>query len=344
MILARLFTRIAVAVSAFVVSLTFATTIASAESAELPSRLRRPVALQLSANVDFLFVANRRGGSVSIVDLANKKTVAEFAVGKQLSDLVVTPDQKWLLATDEAAHELVVIEINASQGPNLARPLSSIGRNASTLLWDGWLSSNYHALQVAVNRRLSKGILIKGAYTYSAAINMTDDTGWAGVGWNAQSQISRNRARAGYDIPQNFQLGLVAELPFGKGKSWASEGPAAAVLGGWQLSSIYSAVAGRPFTVGAAGGSVNSPGNPQTPDIIGATSYPRGTGPGDSWFNPNAFRPVEFSPGYNTTTGRRFGTAGRNILRNPGYANIDISVVRNFRLTCQKDFPVLCIH
>ncbi len=233
----------------------------------------------------------------------------------------------------QTSNQFADIEINASQGPNLARPLSSIGRNASTLLWDGWLSSNYHALQVAVNRRLSKGVLIKGAYTYSAAINMTDDTGWAGVGWNAQSQISRNRARAGYDIPQNFQLGVVAELPFGKGKSWASEGPAAAVLGGWQLSSIYSAVAGRPFSVSAAGGSVNSPGNSQTPDIIGATSYSRGTGPGDSWFNPNAFRPVEFSPGYNTTTGRRFGTAGRNILRNPGYANIDISVVRNFRLT-----------
>jgi hypothetical protein len=25
------------------------------------------------------------------------------------------------------------------------------GRTASTLYWDGWLSSNYHALQVAVN-------------------------------------------------------------------------------------------------------------------------------------------------------------------------------------------------
>ena len=233
----------------------------------------------------------------------------------------------------QTSNQFADIEINASQGPNLARPLSSIGRNASTLLWDGWLSSNYHALQVAVNRRLSKGILIKGAYTYSKAINMTDDTGWAGVGWNAQSQISRNRAVAGYDIPQNFQLGTVAELPFGKGKKWANDGAAAAVLGGWQLSGIYSGVSGRPFSVSAAGGSVNSPGNSQTPDIITPVTYLRGTGPGQSWFDPNAFRPVEFSPGYNTTTGRRFGSAGRNILRNPGYSNIDISLVRSFRLT-----------
>ena len=112
MILARSCARIAAAVFAVVSPLALAATI---ESAEFSAHLRRPVALQLSANEDCLFVANRRGGSVSIVDLTNKKSVAEFAVGKQLSDLVVTPDQKWLLATDEAAHELVVIEINASQ-------------------------------------------------------------------------------------------------------------------------------------------------------------------------------------------------------------------------------------
>lgn len=236
----------------------------------------------------------------------------------------------------QTSNQFADIEINASQGPNLPRPLAALGRNASTLMWDGWLSSNYHALQVAINRRLSRGILIKGAYTYSAAINMTDDTGWAGVGWNAQSQIARNRARAGYDIPQNFQIGLSAELPFGKGKKWASDGAAATVLGGWQLSSIYSAVAGRPFSVSAAGGSVNSPGNSQTPDIIAPVTYLRGTGPGQSWFDPNAFRPVEFSLGNNATfpvASRRFGTAGRNILRNPGYANIDISLVRSFRLS-----------
>ena len=242
----------------------------------------------------------------------------------------------------QTSNQFADIEINASQGPNLARPLSSIGRNASTLLWDGWLSSNYHALQVAVNRRLSKGVLIKGAYTYSKAINMTDDTGWAGVGWNAQSQIARNRAVAGYDIPQNLQVGVVAELPFGKGKKWVGDGAGAAVLGGWTVSSIYSAVSGRPFSVGAAGGSVNSPGNAQTPDIIangGKVPYLRGTGPGNSWFDPNAFLPVEFTKAYqdarinNTTLPRRFGTAGRNILRNPGYANIDMSLVRSFRFT-----------
>src|SRR5262249_30184757 len=143
------------------------------------------------------------------------------------------------------------------------------GRTASTLLWDGFLSANYHALQVAVNRRFSNGLLIKGAYTYSAAINMTDDTGWAGLTFNSPSAISRNRARAGYDIPHNLQVGFGYELPFGKGKRWAGRGPAGAVVGGWQISSIFSHFTGRPFTVTASGGSlVATNGGTQTPDQI----------------------------------------------------------------------------
>jgi outer membrane receptor protein involved in Fe transport len=233
----------------------------------------------------------------------------------------------------QTTHQFADININVAQGPNQSRVLSGIGRNANTLLWNGFLSANYHALQVALNRRFSRGIFVKGAYTWSKAINMTDDTGWAGLPlFNAQSQISRNRARAGYDIPHNFQIGVAAELPFGKGRRWASDGAASQILGGWQLSGIFSAVAGRPFTVTADGGSLNAPGNSQTPDIIGETSYLNGTGPGDSWFNPNAFRPVEFSPGYSTAN-RRWGTAGRNILRNPGFVNLDLSLIRSFRLT-----------
>src|SRR5262249_11248401 len=54
-------------------------------------------------------------------------------------------------------------------------------RSTQTNMWDGYLSSHYHALQVALNKSFSKGLLVKGAYTYSKAIDMTDEDGWAGV-------------------------------------------------------------------------------------------------------------------------------------------------------------------
>jgi len=234
----------------------------------------------------------------------------------------------------QTTHQFATLNVNVSQKPNVnIRPLASIGRTANTFLWDGWLSSNYHSLQVALNRRFSRGIFIKGAYTWSKAINMTDDTGTAGLPlFNAVSEISRNRALAGYDIPHNFQFGTAVELPFGKGKQWATDGAAAKVLGGWTVSGIFSALSGRPFTVTAGGGSLNSPGNTQTPDIVGETTILGGTGRGQSWFDPNAFRLVD-TPGFNSATDRRYGTAGRDILRNPGFVNLDFSLARTFRVT-----------
>lgn len=233
------------------------------------------------------------------------------------------------------------VELNAAQTPNSTRFLQQkYGRTASTLMWNGLASTSYHALQVAVNRRYSNGLFLKGAYTWSKAINFFDDSGWAGFPlFNAQSQIGRNRGLAGYDIPHNFQVGAAYELPFGKGKKYASDGVAAKIVGGWGLSGIYSAVSGRPLTVTAAGGSLNAPGNTQTPDLIGDISYPKNTGPGVQWFSPGAFRLVEQSPEWlasvaaGTTRPFRFGTSGRSVLRGPGFSNLDVSLVRSFLLT-----------
>ncbi len=231
------------------------------------------------------------------------------------------------------------VNINVAQTPNSSRFLQQrYGRTANTLMWDGLASTSYHALQVAVNRRFSNGMMIKGAYTFSKAINFFDDSGWAGFPlFNAQSQIGRNRGLAGFDIPHNVQIGAFYELPFGKGKKFLSDSVAGKVLGGWSLSGIGSIVSGRPLTVTAAAGSLNAPGNSQTPDIVGNINYPKNTGPGTFWFDPNAFMPVEFSAAWlaSTPTTRpfRYGTAGRSILRGPGFTNFDLSLTRRFLVT-----------
>ena len=66
-------------------------------------------------------------------------------------------------------------------------------------------------------------------------------------------------------------MGWLYELPFGKGKSLAKSGAAAAVLGGWQVNGIMSAYTGTPFTVGAPGSSLNAPNNTQTADQVNTT-------------------------------------------------------------------------
>jgi hypothetical protein len=200
------------------------------------------------------------------------------------------------------------------------------GRTVATNMWDGYLSSSYNSLQVAVNRSFSKGLMVKGAYTWSHAIDYTDADGWASVGWNWAPVFQRNRATAGFDRTHNLQLGWVYELPFGKGKPYLQSGLVSKVIGNWQLSGIESCYTGTPFTVGAPDTSLNDAGtNTQTANQVKPHVQRIGAvGPGHYYYDPTAFVPV---------TTQTFGTSGRNILRNPGVWNTDMTIMRVFPVT-----------
>jgi hypothetical protein len=225
-----------------------------------------------------------------------------------------------------SVHLLADYDINAGSpgSGNTGRPqYAAYKRTLATNMWDGYLSSNYHSLQVAVNRSFSKGLLVKGAYTYSKAIDYTDADGWASVNWNWGPVFQRNRASAGFDRTQVLQMGWVYELPFGKGKKYAQSGIAAAVLGSWQVNGVLSAYTGTPFTVTSPGDSLNAPNNTQTANQVLATVNKLGNaGPGQYYYDPNAFAAV--------TASNTFGTSGRNILRNPGVFNTDLDITREF--------------
>jgi hypothetical protein len=192
-------------------------------------------------------------------------------------------------------------------------------------MWDGYLSSEYNSLQVAINKQFSHGLLLKGAYTYSHAIDYTDSDGWASVGWNWAPVFQRNRATAGFDRTNVFQMGWVYELPFGTGKMTAKSGVPAALFGGWVLNGVFSAFTGTPFTVSAPGGALNAPNNTQTANqITPVVNFLGGVGPGTYWYNPADFAPV--------TTPLTFGNTGRNIFRAPGVINSDLDLTRDFRI------------
>ena len=113
------------------------------------------------------------------------------------------------------------------------------------------------------------------------------------------------------------------ELPFGKGKQFAHEGPLSYIVGNWQVNGITSAYTGTPFTISAPGGSLNAPSNSQTADQVKSNVQRIGAvGPGTWYYDPTAFKAV--------TDPLRFGTTGRNIMRNPGVWNTDLSIFRNF--------------
>ncbi len=212
-------------------------------------------------------------------------------------------------------------DINASRPGegNAGRPYAAItGRRLAINMWDSYLNSDYHSLQVAVNRQLTgKGPMLKGAYTWSKSLNMADDEGWAGVNWDHLDVFDRNRARAGYDRTHMFAMGFLYTLPFLQNSNSA----AASVLGNWQFTGTLSFYSGRPRTISASGASLNAASASQTADQVGAVRQLGGVGPGQHFYNRDAFAPV---------TEQRFGTSGRNILDGPGISNLDLSLIKEF--------------
>ena len=130
-------------------------------------------------------------------------------------------------------------------------------------------------------------------------------------------------ALAGYDRTHNFKVFGTYELPLGRGQRWLTQGFVNKIAGGWQINGIMSLVGGTPFTVSSSATALNSPGNAETANQV--VEYVPIYGGLTPYFDPKAF---------SAPTGAGvFGNTGRDILRGPGYFNLDASVFRGFRIT-----------
>lgn len=208
-------------------------------------------------------------------------------------------------------------------GGNAGRVLNQRfpGRTADTLVVRPFGTSNYNSLQAQLTRRFLGGYQMQAAYTWSKAIAYASEAD-STLAFNAPQVLRRNRALTNYDRPHNLQLAFLAELPFGTNKRWLQQGWGRRLMGGWQLNGILSSYSGTPFTVTASGASLNAPNNTQTADQVKPqVEILGGTGPGQPFFDPLAFRPV---------TEVRFGNSGLNILRGPGLVNLDLGLFREF--------------
>ncbi|MBM3728641.1 MAG: TonB-dependent receptor [Acidobacteria bacterium] len=208
-------------------------------------------------------------------------------------------------------------DINASPVINsgaAGQPLfQRFSRRAAVSAWHP-TQSNYHSLQVKFDRRFSNGFLLTTAYTYSKALDQN---------FYQQFNFRMNRATGDSDRQQIFVQSYIYELPFGKGKKWATSGPGAALLGGWQLTGILTWMSGTPLNI-VGGGVLNTPGSGNRPNLNGKPAIFGGIGRGNFWFDTTRFS----DPGVGI-----LGTTGRNILRGPDFRNLDFSVFRRFSIS-----------
>ena len=226
------------------------------------------------------------------------------------------------------AQTSVHVLINPNINQAVPGPGAVASRRAYPNLSDGTLNctcanASFNSLQITYLYRLAAGFDFQGAYTYAHSIdNSSGNTNAQGL--QNPTNLRVYRGNSDFDIRHRAVLSWSYELPFGRGKKFASNagGVLQAVAGGWQLNSIDTFSGGSPFTPVMVSSLLNSGSVTQWPNRIGSGHLSNPTL--QQWFNPADF----VSPGNYI-----YGNSGRNILSGPGTTQFDFSVFKDFVLS-----------
>jgi len=189
-------------------------------------------------------------------------------------------------------------------------------------------ASDYNALQLQFQRRLSRGLQVFASYSWSHSID-TGSAGSPGSGSNALSALNSNvnRGPSDFDIRNAFSTGLTYDVPAPKGNAFAHT-----ILRGWSTENIIQARSAPPVDVYYAdlGQLSNGFYTNVRPDVVaGQPFYLYGPQyPGGKAFNLAAFS----SPPLDPVTGYpdNQGNLPRNALRGFGMSQWDFAVHREF--------------
>jgi len=223
-------------------------------------------------------------------------------------------------AASKGTHLIRSRDLNQPRpGPGDVRSRSPYPEFSNIFFAESGANSEYQSLQASFHRPFSRGATLIGLYTFSKSI---DDTS-AFLSTTADKnfpQDSRNfradRGLSSFDMTHRATLALVQKLP-GRNR----------LTRGFQTSSILVIQSGQPFTpllqfdnsnTGNTGGNFGS----DHPNVFRNPALSNPTP--DRWFDTSAFA---VPPPYT------FGNAGRNILRGPGLATVDVSLSRQLALS-----------
>jgi hypothetical protein len=192
-----------------------------------------------------------------------------------------------------------------------------------TMLFAG-LNQSYNSLQVSVNKRFKHGISNQLAYTWSK--NMDYMSSNYEVTSNAipdPFNYFQFRGPSDFDHRHRFVDSFVWQIP-DAGQAMHSK-VASAILGNWQAGGIITLQSGSPFSIYSTNDAMAGAGTAMA-DVIGTVALPGGRSRGEQvaeYFNTSAVAQAAAGT---------YGTLGRNALIGPGFANVDFSMARNFRL------------
>ncbi|MDP9050885.1 MAG: TonB-dependent receptor [Acidobacteriota bacterium] len=207
---------------------------------------------------------------------------------------------------------------------NARRPNQNFQRNVQSDFSTG--SSTYHALQTKLERRVGQGLNVLASYTWSKSISGPADIGGAvGGGFYGAAPLNvyvpkTDRSLSLFDVPHRFVGTILYDVPFFR----HSSGFKKALLDGFQVSTIFTAVSGIAAGVTDTA-QTTATGIASRPDRVAGqkVSLGRSGRTPTAQFNTAAFAVAQ--PG-------EFGTAPRTgAVRLPGLWNDDFSATKGFK-------------
>ena len=195
-------------------------------------------------------------------------------------------------------------------------------------LTDNAATSDYHALQVKFQRRLSRGLQGLASYSFSHSIDSASTDAFANY-LNTPSGLANpnvDRGDSDFDIRHTFTAGTTYNLPVPGSNRFAQE-----LLRGWSADGFVSARSAPPVDITEAifrGNGIDFYPRPNLNRSVPLELFGSGY-PGGKVFNKQAFTPA--------LSGQQ-GNFGRNVLRGFDASQADVGLQRIFRISEKVGF------
>jgi hypothetical protein len=179
-------------------------------------------------------------------------------------------------------------------------------------------NAHFDGLVTSVQHRFAQHFTLLSNFTWSHCTSDVDFTGeLAGTVYQNPTSRAQEKGNCGFDRRLNYVASIVATMPA------IGDRVGKALTGGWQVSPIFTAYTGQPFTITDGGKDISLSGQDQDrPNVVLPNQVIPSIQTQKEWFNQAAFA---VQP-----TGT-FGNSGRFNLYGPGSWNMDMALSRVFK-------------
>ncbi len=192
-------------------------------------------------------------------------------------------------------------------------------------------TASYNALQVTVEKRMSRNIMLNGFYVWSKSFCSTAPSGIGVTGVQDYDALWENRGLCGQDMKNMANISGIWNPDYYHGTNRFFGG----ALNGWQIAPIITLNSGTPLDLSTGANANAGTANYNRPNLVPgqqATLNPHRsrTAVAAEWFNTAAFVPN--GPGLGIGPYGVDGNTPYNYLRNPGYRDVDLGIFKTFHL------------